>query len=139
MRALAFNFLTGGTDAHAKNYSLMHLSGRRTVMAPLYDIISYDPYATDEADLRNLKMAMKIGRSELDTVMPRHWERLVPAFGLDPEEVVAMVRSYAEMIPDEMSAVRDYCKDEGLVHPVLDLMVDRLAARNSRVLRIYGS
>lgn len=139
MQALVFNFLAGGTDAHAKNYSLMHLTGRRTVMAPLYDIISYDPYATDEADLRNLKMAMKIGHYEFEKVMPRHWERLAPVFGLDPDKVVATVRSYAEMIPDEMSAVRSQCNETGLHHPVLDQMVDRLAARTDRIRRIYGT
>lgn len=37
-----------------------------------------------------------------------------------------------------MAHVRDRCRDEGLGHSVLDRMVDRLARRNERVLRIYG-
>jgi hypothetical protein len=43
------------------------------------------------------------------------------------------------MIPDEMSAVRSQCNETGLHHPVLDQMVDRLAARTDRIRRIYGT
>lgn len=42
--ALAFNWLIGGTDAHAKNYSLLHASGGRVRLAPLYDLASVLPY-----------------------------------------------------------------------------------------------
>ena len=37
--AVIFNLLTAGTDAHAKNYSVLH-SGASTLFAPLYDLIS---------------------------------------------------------------------------------------------------
>lgn len=39
--ALFFNYLVGATDAHAKNYSLMHLAGSSFFLAPLYDIASF--------------------------------------------------------------------------------------------------
>ena len=42
-KALAFNFLIGGTDAHAKNYSLI-LIGSRAQVSPLYDAASAAPY-----------------------------------------------------------------------------------------------
>ena len=41
--ALAFNWLMGGTDAHAKNFSLL-LSGPQVRLAPLYDLVSAFPY-----------------------------------------------------------------------------------------------
>ncbi|WP_295696556.1 HipA domain-containing protein [Lapillicoccus sp.] len=41
--AFAFNVLVGGSDAHAKNYSLL-LRGPRVALAPLYDSASYAPY-----------------------------------------------------------------------------------------------
>jgi len=50
--------LIAGTDAHAKNYSLL-LSGPQVRLAPLYDVASILPY--DEFDLRKVKLAMKIG------------------------------------------------------------------------------
>jgi hypothetical protein len=45
--ALGFNWLIAGTDAHAKNHSLL-LSGPDVRLAPLYDIASILPY--DEVD-----------------------------------------------------------------------------------------
>jgi serine/threonine-protein kinase HipA len=56
--ALGFNWLIAGTDAHAKNFSLL-LGGRRVRLAPLYDVASILPY--DEFDLRKVKLVMKIG------------------------------------------------------------------------------
>jgi len=42
-----FNFLIGGTDAHAKNVSLL-IAGRGQVrLAPCYDLISILPYARE--------------------------------------------------------------------------------------------
>jgi len=42
--ALAFNWLIGGTDAHAKNYSILIGSGGVVRLAPLYDVASILPY-----------------------------------------------------------------------------------------------
>lgn len=55
--ALVWNWLIGGTDAHAKNYSFL-LAGGEVRLAPLYDIASALPYGIHE---RRLKLAMKIG------------------------------------------------------------------------------
>lgn len=41
--ALVLNWLICGTDAHAKNYSLL-LAGRQVRLAPLYDVASALPY-----------------------------------------------------------------------------------------------
>lgn len=54
--ALTWNWIIGGTDAHAKNYSLL-LSGSDIRLAPLYDIASALPYFHE----RELKLAMKLG------------------------------------------------------------------------------
>lgn len=55
-RAFVFNVVSGGTDAHAKNYSLM-LQGERVSLAPLYDLISYAPYWDGRSAL-NLAMSV---------------------------------------------------------------------------------
>lgn len=54
--ALAWNWLIGGTDAHAKNYSLL-LAGGAVVLAPLYDVASSLPYF----DVQKMRLAMKLG------------------------------------------------------------------------------
>ena len=55
--ALAFNWLIGGADAHAKNYSLLLANGPTIRLAPLYDIASILPY--DQVDTKRIKLAMK--------------------------------------------------------------------------------
>ena len=42
-RPLAFNWLIAGTDAHAKNFSLLIGAEGRARLAPLYDIASILP------------------------------------------------------------------------------------------------
>lgn len=44
--ALIFNWVIGGTDAHAKNYNFI-LEGNVVALAPLYDIASWLPYEPD--------------------------------------------------------------------------------------------
>jgi len=45
--AFVFNVVIGGTDAHAKNYSLL-LDNETVTMAPLYDLATYAPYRQDD-------------------------------------------------------------------------------------------
>jgi serine/threonine-protein kinase HipA len=56
--ALALNWVIGGTDAHAKNYSLLLSSGSLR-LAPLYDLISMLPYP-HRVHFREAALAMKI-------------------------------------------------------------------------------
>lgn len=142
INGLIFNFLIGGTDAHAKNFSIMHLSGKDgpiSAMAPFYDLISYDPYADNPRDLHGLKMAMKVKYYEFEKVMPRHWETLSSEMGVDPEKTIGALNALSHAIPDEMSAIRDRCRSDGLNAPILDKMVDTMAARCERIKRVYGS
>jgi serine/threonine-protein kinase HipA len=55
--ALVFAVASLGTDAHAKNYSLM-LEGASASLAPLYDLGSFAPYRDDTQQVR---AAMSIG------------------------------------------------------------------------------
>ncbi len=47
VEALIWNWFIGGTDAHAKNYSIM-VRGQETRFAPLYDVASGLPYSEHE-------------------------------------------------------------------------------------------
>jgi len=69
-KSLAFNWLIGGTDAHAKNYALLHAPGRAVRLAPLYDVASALPY---DRSPQRLKLAMKIGsKYRLHDISARH-------------------------------------------------------------------
>jgi serine/threonine-protein kinase HipA len=61
MRATILNFLIVGTDAHAKNYSLLFGPGQ-VRLAPIYDIASYLPYyAADGYRWQDVRMPMRVG------------------------------------------------------------------------------
>ena len=55
--ALIWNWLIAGTDAHAKNYSLL-IASDQVRLAPLYDVASALPYRVPQ---RELRLAMKLG------------------------------------------------------------------------------
>jgi hypothetical protein len=56
--ALILNWLIGGTDAHAKNYSILIGGGGLVRPAPLYDLASVLAYA--DVDPRKAMLAMKV-------------------------------------------------------------------------------
>lgn len=113
--ALAFNYLIGGTDAHAKNYSLLH--GRRRVrLAPFYDITSALPYY----DVKQLKLAMKIGRHyDLAHVTASDWDTLGLVAGL-PVAGSLRVRELAGQILEQLPLVVIELRDQGLTHEIID-------------------
>jgi hypothetical protein len=85
--ALAYNWIIAGTDAHAKNYSVL-LAGSPVRLAPLYDVASTLPY--DDMDVRKLRMAMKIGgQHDVEATNGHHWRRFAQANKLDPEATIA--------------------------------------------------
>lgn len=97
--ALAFNWLIAGTDAHAKNYSLL-LAGNQIRLAPLYDIASILPY--DDSDGHKTKLAMKVGDDYglLRTDRRRAWEHAADELKLDRARLIARVLDLAERAPE---------------------------------------
>lgn len=93
--ALIWNWLIGGTDAHAKNYSLL-LAGDQVRLAPLYDVASALPYATDEHKLR---LAMKLGDRYYLYPRVNPWPRTASRLGLDGEALTARAIELAEAVP----------------------------------------
>jgi serine/threonine-protein kinase HipA len=101
-QAAAFNWLILGTDAHAKNYSLL-LDGPDVRLAPLYDIASAAPYGDHPSKLR---LAQKVDRYYRPTIIEaRHWERLATSCHADPDHLVQRVRDMASRVEDAMSDV----------------------------------
>lgn len=108
---LALNWLLGGTDAHAKNYTLL-LDEDAVRLAPLYDVISVLPYRVGAEASQNL--AMRIGgHRALGDVTGSDWMALARVARLDPAGVVDRVLSLAAQLPDAFEeaaadpAVRD--------------------------------
>jgi serine/threonine-protein kinase HipA len=83
-----FNAVVGGTDAHAKNYSLL-LAGDRVALAPLYDLASYAPYWAGE---RSIELAMNVnGVYRLDAITGEDLVRAGMRLRLSRAEAQAIV------------------------------------------------
>lgn len=130
--ALAWNWLVGGTDAHAKNYSLLLAAGQ-VRLAPLYDVASALPYGTDE---RKLRLSMKVGDSY--AVYPRldYWPAAAATLGLDAAALHARVRGLTEAAPDAFAAAAGAPEIEALASDLPARLVDLIADRSRRCLEL---
>lgn len=109
MRAAAFNYAVWGTDAHAKNYSLL-LAGSEVTLAPLYDLNSLMPYAKFGPNEKAIKLAMSVGKeSRVKSLRKKHWIKLANELGLNPEYVCETVRDMSAQAP---SALEEVLADE---------------------------
>src|SRR5262249_42736119 len=125
--ALAYNWIIGGTDVHAKNYSVL-LSGFQVRLAKLYDVASALPY--DDMYVPRLRMAMKIGGEYgRHAVHGRHWRRFAQATGLDPDEAVARIDDLATRTPDAFAASAEDKAVRALKSQLPSRLTDRVAAR----------
>jgi serine/threonine-protein kinase HipA len=131
--ALVFNWLIGGTDAHAKNYSLLHGSQGKARLAPLYDLASALPY--DHLDERKLKLAMRIGREyRLMSIGLRQWKKAESELHLEEGQLLTRARALARAMRQEIPAVTKRLRGEGLTHPIIDRLSLTLRERTRRCL-----
>lgn len=135
--ALAFNWIVAGTDAHAKNYSVLIGRGGALRLAPLYDIASFLPYA--KHGIRKLTLAMKIGGTyRLHDIGTHAWQKLATDIGRDPDEARVAIASMCEALPDLCADVQTRTKRDGLSHRGLRLLAEKIQERAracARVLR----
>ena len=133
--ALIFNWLIAGTDAHAKNYSVLIGAGGVVRLAPLYDIASVLPY--DDIDIRKAKLAMKIGDEyRLHHVGAAEWRKLAAAVKIDADAVIGRIRNMAAQLPDLLADEVSRAHQEGLTSPVIGRLQPRQSARATKLSAI---
>jgi len=133
--ALVFNWLAGGTDAHAKNYSLLVGVGGRVRLAPLYDLASTLPYSNLE--YQRLKLAMRVGKKyRLRDIRGTDWVHLAKAVHIDGKGLLTHIFDQAALLPDEAASVAAEMKREGLTHDIVDRLADQIAAHAPKCKRL---
>lgn len=133
--ALIWNWLIGGTDGHAKNYSLL-LYRNVVRLAPFYDIASALPYGDHE---KKLRLAMKVGGEYHLNPYRNRWPDAAADLGLDPDELVERVGELATAIPD---AFADAAKAPNLTLLKSDVparLTDLVAERATRCAQLLGA
>lgn len=132
VRALAFNWVIYGPDAHAKNYSLL-LDVDQVVLAPLYDISSVAPYP-DRYELRDMMTAMSVNRQFQNSLVTGvDWVAMAESVRLDPDEVLDWVDETVERAPDAfadaIASQEQWIRDLPMTGELLDQVANSSAAR----------
>lgn len=130
--AVIYNWIVVGTDAHAKNYSMLIAGEGRVRLAPLYDIASALPYRG--LDFQKLKMAMKMGGEyRVRDIEARHIGRMAAEARQSPARWVERARALADATPDAVARVAEEMKASGLRHAIIDRLAEQIAARAVRL------
>ncbi len=128
--ASAFNWIIAGTDAHAKNYSLLISGGGRVRLAPLYDVASILPY--DDYDLHKMKLSMKIGGEYgLLDIGVRQWEKFAREMRIDGDALLQRILGMAEQLPDLIHEEMARLRASQLALPVIERLAERLIERSN--------
>ncbi len=135
--AQVLNWAIAGTDAHAKNYSLL-ISATSVRLAPLYDVISTLPYER-QIPARSRNLAMRIGREyAVGKISRRHWERLASRCDLDAEPLLQRVEELLQAMPEAARKAADEVRAEGIGHDILDRLEGAVATHSQACLDRLG-
>ena len=133
--ALAWNWLIGGTDAHAKNYSLL-LAGGQVRLAPLYDIASVLPYGTHE---RALRFAMKIGGDYRVFFYQNTWGKAADELGVSRDDVIHRVRALTDKVAAAFADAATAPDVVALGRTLPGRLVDVIAERAKRCAQLLDA
>lgn len=109
-RMVAFNYLAEGSDAHAKNFGLLHPSHDDVDLAPMYDAAT-GAFASLEGGARRFpRGAMRIGRQRhFGAATLDDWQGLLRDLGLPAEDnLLADCAAMARDLPDAFATALDH-------------------------------
>jgi serine/threonine-protein kinase HipA len=136
--AMLFHWLILGTDAHAKNWSLLLAGNRNVRLAPLYDVASALPYP-QQLPPRRLNMAMKIGGEyRVRAIGGSSWRKAASEWRCDGEALRARMADLAIRMPDTAVSVGVQMQAEGIDHPVLQRLIAALVERAKQAEALAG-
>jgi serine/threonine-protein kinase HipA len=136
MQAVLFNYMIVGSDAHAKNYSLLLGVNGTVRLAPLYDIASLIPYARRP---REFRLAMRVDRVYRDDqIRPHHFDKMAKSCGYPVGRVHEIIRTYIRRIPEILESQRIGIEAAGVQHPVISILENGLRLRCERLKVLFG-
>ena len=136
---IAFNYLIGNLDAHAKNIAFL-MRGQKAVVAPFYDMLCVEAY------LPRQTMSMAIaGENKPGWVEGQHWDAMAFEAGVAPRLVRSVLSRMSADLPEAISKVigdkrllpveRDFLRAKVL--PVIEerrgFVADALKSRQSTI------
>lgn len=123
--ALVWNWAIAGTDAHAKNYSLLLLD-EEARLAPFYDVASALPYDIPQQKMR---LAMKFGGDYRINPGSSPWQRLATDLDLPEAEVRSRAADVLAAAPDAFATAAADPTVQSLETSLPGRMTDLVSAR----------
>jgi serine/threonine-protein kinase HipA len=90
-----FNILVANTDAHAKNYAILHPVGDGPRLAPLYDVSTV--LAWDHV-VQTFAQNLAGKRRKPGELAARHWDAIAQSAGFRPSDVRKRVQDFVDMM-----------------------------------------
>lgn len=122
-KAFVFNVVVGGTDAHAKNYSLL-LDKETVALAPLYDLATYAPYREDD-EVVLLPMNVN-GKYRSDAVSTADFVKVGRRLKVPTEQAVAIVGQMRNGAIAAFAAAREEFDEDRSARVVASAVVDAI-------------
>lgn len=141
---VAFNYLIGNLDAHAKNIAFL-MRGQKAAVAPFYDMLCVEAY------LPRATMSMAIaGENKPGWIEGIHWDAMAFEAGVAPRLVRGVLLRMSSDLPDAISKVigderllpaeRDFIREKVL--PVIEerrgFVTDALKGRQSTIIELLS-
>ncbi|HSK24814.1 MAG TPA: HipA domain-containing protein [Egicoccus sp.] len=118
LRQVAFAYLTGNGDAHAKNFSVLRLSSGEWRVSPAYDLPSSHPYG-------DTTMALSIDGRIREDVTWRSFVAAADAVGVPERAVRRMLADLTERVDRWLPDLDSLPFDERRRHRLARLVADR--------------
>ena len=135
MDAVIFNFLIMGTDAHAKNYSMIYGKGGDFTLAPLYDLSSHLPYIKQRKDMR---LAMRIGKDYKDrSILKSNFVNLCKECRYPVEQFIVQANTMIEKIRVELPKLTSEFSRQRQWNATLEKLSDLLHERIERSAALF--
>ncbi len=130
--ALVWNWIIAGTDAHAKNYSLL-LLGSQVKLAPFYDVASALPY--NSIPEQKMRLAMKFGSGYSLNPASSPWPRLATELQLPEAEIRERADRLVATAPDAFATAAADPAVRGLETTLPGRLTDLVNQRATRCAR----
>ncbi len=135
--ALILNFLISGTDAHAKNFSLLLAGNNQVRLAPLYDMASTLPYPRVISP-HKAKLAMKIGNSyHVKKIQRSHWQVCAKELRIPETEIIQRIHEMANRVQQVAPKLAQDMNQQGLTHPIVQTLGDTISQRSNNLIADY--
>lgn len=131
LRWQIFNYLSGNSDGHAKNLSLLYHKDNTIRLAPFYDLV-----CTRAIERIDPKLAFSVGGKHMPgNIRPAHWQRQAAALDIKFRYLQTLVIETADRVRQEIEPTLEAFQQKHGDYPALQRVL-RVVERQCRKLSL---